>query len=518
MEEFAEGGRLSPLKVKEFIPAGTLGIGVDDNVWIRKARKDGKTYWSEFLETWNYKRFTPQGYDLKLGIHFSAKPKLDDKYGFDLKYGYTDFGGFILDIYDADTMLTVQKYETKDPDKFRDICIKARDTMMPNDPILKYEFSELVGKLTSAFEKGELRKEFTEEKPDTPENPQPKFEIGDYVRVIERGEVVPTYSKKFIEYKFLNPNIANGADNGDEGYVVGIFNDSVGQNRYVIKKLNISGEILREFIIDEKGLELVKKAPKIGDLVYIKDTNYLYPSAPTLKEKLGFSDPNNISKANEVYLSSGTIFSKGQDTVFLPIYGIDCTVLQQQVLMNIQGIAEKEPLEAEKPFSLKRKKIIIDNAKESELLQEYAYSKGFVFNGYPKGTIVDLSPYPMFMQFTKNDVMFADVMRYFNDSDYTEVTFEELGLIQEPNPEPLPIEENDFTCNVDSTKINSAYVGAFYSKNKERIEKLNSEFSCKILEALVYLSDYENCGGGVQLPIQEVVEEDDLLGAIRNLK
>jgi hypothetical protein len=575
MEEFAEGGRLSPLKVKEFIPAGTLGIGVDDNVWIRKARKDGKTYWAEFIETWNFKRFKPQGYDLKLGIHFSAKPELDEKYGFELKYGYTDFGGFILDIYDADTMLTVNKYETLDPQKFRDICINVRQTLMPNDPILKYEFTELVGKLTSAFEKGELRKEFTEKPSEEETKPQfkvgdivkvigvekeykvidvvkrlgvifvkvealddesiqshysqdelelsddapdSKYEIGDYVRVVDRGEVVPTYTKKFIEYKFLNPNIANGANNGDEGYVVGIFDDSFEKPRYVIKKLDARGAILHEFIIDEKGLELVKKAPQIGDSVFIKDTNYLYPSAPTLKEKLGFSDPNSISKANEVYLSSGTIFSKGQDTVFLPIYGVYCTVLQQQVLMNIQGIADKDPLEFEKPFSLRGKKIIVDNAKESELLQEYAYSKGFAFMGYPKGQILDLSPYPTFMQFTNNDAMFVDSMKNFNESDYIEVTFEELGLIQESTPEPLPIEETEFTCNVDSTKINSAYVGAFYSKNKERIEKLNSEFSCKILEALVYLSDYENCGGGVQLPIQEPIEEDDLLGAIRNLK
>lgn len=432
MEEFAEGGRLSPIKEKEFIPAGTLGIGQDENIWIRKARKDGKTYWNEFLETWNYKRFQPERYILKKGIDFKARPKSDEKYGFELTYNYnTEEGGaFMLDIYDADTLLTVQKYETNDPEKFRDICIKARDTMMPNDPILKYEFSELVGKLTSAFEKGELRKEFTEEKPDTPETPQPKFEIGDYVRVVERGYVVSTYTQKFLEYKFSNPNKEHLANNGYEGYVVAVFDDSMNHNRYAIKKLDAIGEILHEFIIDEKGLELVKKRPIIGDVVYIKDTNYLYPTAPTLKEKLGFSDPNSISKANEVYLSYGIIFSKGQDFILMPIYGVNCTVLQQEVLMGIQGIQES----------------------------------------------------------------------------------------QEPNPEPLPVEETEFTCNVDSTKINSAYVGAFYSKNKERIEKLNSEFSCKILEALVYLSDYENCGGGVQLPIQEVVEEDDLLGAIRNLK
>ena len=194
MEEFAEGGRLSPLKVKEFIPAGTLGIGVDDNVWIRKARKDGKTYWAEFLETWNYKRFKPERHRFEIGIEFKARPELDEKYGFELTYNYNaeDGRAFVLDIYDADTLLTVIKYETKDPQKFRDICIKAREDYMPNDPILKYEFSELVGKLTSAYEKGELRKEFSEE---TPEIPKPKFKVGDWV-VRKGGTQVMTVLKQ----------------------------------------------------------------------------------------------------------------------------------------------------------------------------------------------------------------------------------------------------------------------------------------------------------------------------------
>jgi hypothetical protein len=575
MEEFADGGRLSPLKVKEFIPAGTLGIGVDDNVWIRKARKDGKTYWAEFIETWNFKRFKPQGYDLKLGIHFSAKPELDEKYGFELKYGYTDFGGFILDIYDADTMLTVNKYETLDPQKFRDICINVRQTLMPNDPILKYEFTELVGKLTSAFEKGELRKEFTEEPSEEETKPQfkvgdivkvigaereykvidvvkrsgvilvkvealddesiqsvysqdelelsddapdSKFEIGDYVKVVnDLQQVMYAYSQQ-EKYKFNNPNQTVDVKNGTEGYVVGVYYESEYKEiRIVVKKLNATGEILHEFIIAEQGLELVKKSPKIGDSVFIKDTNYLYPSAPTLKENLGFSDPNSISKANEVYLSSGTIFSKGQDTVFLPIYGVYCTVLQQQVLMNIQGIADKDPLEFEKPFSLRGKKIIVDNANENKILQEYLFGLGYYWLGSERDVVQEFDKYPAYLEtqdFEPPCAIFSMTKKQFDRSEKMEVTLEELGLIS-----PKPIESpTEFVCNVDSTKINSAYVGAFYAKNKERIEKLNSEFSCKILEALVYLSDYENCGGGVQLPIQEAIEEDDLLGAIRNLK
>jgi hypothetical protein len=509
MEEFAEGGRLSPLKVKEFIPAGTLGIGQDENIWLRKARKDGKTYWNEFLETWNFKRFTPERYDLKKGIDFKARPKLDERYGFELFYGYNDDGGFILDIYDADTMLTVQKYETKDANSFRDICIKARQEMMPNDPILKYEFTEIVGKLTTAFERGELRKEFSEE---TPENPTPKFEIGDYVKVVNDGQQVMSAYNEMIEYQFDNFNESKSIGNDTEGYVVGVYFDSLYEEyRVVVKKYDSGGRILHEFIIAEQGLELVSKALKVGDVVYVKDTTYLYPTAPDKKTRLGFSDPSFISKASEVSYTTGEIFAVGQERDWMPIYGVKIRVLQEEILIGAQGLE----LVATPKDNLERTKIQVNNPEENKLIQEYAFSLGYYWLGVDRNIVQEFDKYPAYIEFTSGGQIFSPLNKKEFDKTYKkEVTLEELGLIS-PKPTESPTE---FVCNVDSTKINSAYVGAFYSKNKERIEKLNSEFSCKILEALVYLSDYENCGGGVQLPIQEAIEEDDLLGAIRNLK
>jgi hypothetical protein len=512
MEEFAEGGRLSPKKVKEFIPAGTLGIGDDENIWIRKARKDGKTYWSEFLETWNFKRFTPQGYDLKLGIHFSAKPELDEKYGFELKYGYNDFGGFILDIYDADTMLTVNKYDTLDPQKFRDICINVRETLMPNDPILKYEFTELVGKLTSAFEKGELRKEFTEE------NPKPKFEIGDYVRVLSDGQIIPSAYPKFKEYYFQKPNEDHEVETGFEGYVVAsYFEPAYNENRFVVKKHHKKGEMIDEFIIGEKGLKLIEKAPSLRDEAMIVDTTFLYPTAPSIKAGLGFRDPSVITSPSEAYKTKGTIFTKGQDPyTLMPIYGIYSYVLEKEILVGIQG------MDYESIQFLKEKKIKINSNEESIRIQEYAFSKGFGWLGTPIGEPQTFSSFPAYFEFNSNKNIFVfENEQEYNNSSYEEITLKNLGLEKDfeiESSQEIPVEEMEFSCKVDSTKINSPFVGAFYSKNKDRIEKLKSEFSCKILESLVYLSDYENCGGGVQLPIQEVIEEDDLLGAIRNLK
>lgn len=511
MEEFAEGGRLSPKKVKEFIPAGTLGIGEDDNIWIRKARKDGKTFWSEFIETWNFSRFAPLSYFLSNGIVFSQKQADGDIYGINLSYDYKY--GFLITIYRKSTGTTFREFASKNANEFRSECIELRKEFMSEDPILSYEFTEIVGKLTSALERGELRKEFTDEKPDSkPEQPEPKFEIGDYVRVVKHfQQVMKAYSKQ-KEYEFENPDSVQDIQDNATGYVVGVYYEpNYQENRIVVKKYDNKGSLLHEFIIAEQGLELVSKALKVGDVVYVKDTTYLYPTAPDKKTKLGFSDPSFISKASEVSYTTGEIFVVGQERDLMPIYGVKIRVLLEEILIGAQGLE----LVAIPKDNLEKTKIQVNNREENRIIQEYAFSLGYYWLGVDRNIVQEFDKYPAYMEFTANNHIFSPENKKEFDNTYKkEVTLEELGLL---NPKPIET-PTEFVCNVDASKINSAYVSAFYSKNKERIEKLNSEFSCKILEALVYLSDYENCGGGVQLPIQEVVEEDDLLGAIRNLK
>ena len=71
-------------------------------------------------------------------------------------------------------------------------------------------------------------------------------------------------------------------------------------------------------------------------------------------------------------------------------------------------------------------------------------------------------------------------------------------------------------CETDPSLIVSGQVKKFYDLNKTRIEKLKSEFSCKIIKALVSLSEYEKCGtpSKIKLPLQK----EDLLSEIKNLK
>jgi hypothetical protein len=79
-----------------------------------------------------------------------------------------------------------------------------------------------------------------------------------------------------------------------------------------------------------------------------------------------------------------------------------------------------------------------------------------------------------------------------------------------------PYEATPKDCESDASLIVSGQVKKFYDLNKPRIEKLKTEFSCKIVKALVYLSEYEKCGKPSKIKLPK--PKDDLLSEIKNLK
>jgi hypothetical protein len=71
-------------------------------------------------------------------------------------------------------------------------------------------------------------------------------------------------------------------------------------------------------------------------------------------------------------------------------------------------------------------------------------------------------------------------------------------------------------CEADPNKIISGQVKKFYDLNKSRIDKLDSKFSCKIVQALVSLSEYESCGSPSSSSQQP--SKNELLSRISKLK
>jgi hypothetical protein len=87
----------------------------------------------------------------------------------------------------------------------------------------------------------------------------------------------------------------------------------------------------------------------------------------------------------------------------------------------------------------------------------------------------------------------------------------ESGIIRadwRSNPKP--------DCEADPNKIISGQVKKFYDLNKTRIDKLDTKISCKIIQALVGLSEYESCGSPSSSSLPKA--KTDLLSRISNLK
>ena len=71
-------------------------------------------------------------------------------------------------------------------------------------------------------------------------------------------------------------------------------------------------------------------------------------------------------------------------------------------------------------------------------------------------------------------------------------------------------------CEADPNKIISGQVKKFYDLNKARIDKLDTKISCKIIQALVGLSEYESCGSPSSSSLPKA--KTDLLSRISKLK
>jgi hypothetical protein len=87
----------------------------------------------------------------------------------------------------------------------------------------------------------------------------------------------------------------------------------------------------------------------------------------------------------------------------------------------------------------------------------------------------------------------------------------------EPELKLIIAVETPKDCEADASKIISGQVKRFYDFNKSRIDKLDSKISCKIIQALVGLSEYESCGSPSSSTLAKTSTKD-LLSRISNLK
>jgi hypothetical protein len=101
-----------------------------------------------------------------------------------------------------------------------------------------------------------------------------------------------------------------------------------------------------------------------------------------------------------------------------------------------------------------------------------------------------------------------------NESIYeiSEIYLDTLTKLVEQIQDGTPSKD----CEADPNKIISGQVKKFYDFNKTRIDKLDSKFSCKIVQALVSLSEYESCGSPSSSSLLKA--KSDLISRISKLK
>ena len=94
------------------------------------------------------------------------------------------------------------------------------------------------------------------------------------------------------------------------------------------------------------------------------------------------------------------------------------------------------------------------------------------------------------------------------DGDFFNLTLDKIELYENPLEDPISDNTN---------KITSKRTKAFYENNKSKLDKINSEISSKFIEALAFLSQYEESGEVIYTK-QNKTTANDLISRIQNLK
>jgi len=149
-------------------------------------------------------------------------------------------------------------------------------------------------------------------------------------------------------------------------------------------------------------------------------------------------------------------------------------------------------------------------------------------NGTLAGVNVKLNDRTLFVDVLFDQVndlikLYADGLKCFSNEIQPKITNESLQEISEIYYKTLvrllkkvELDKTEPDCQADPSLIVSGQVKKFYDLNRPRIEKLKSEFSCKIIKALVSLSEYEKCGTPNKGKLPQ--KNEDLLSKINKLK
>lgn len=493
--------RLSPPSLGSTIKiqAGTIAFGNDKNLWIRKKRNDKNTYWTtlaevkDTFEIGSYRNETFYEYvECKFGLP-------NDEYLFityfnngRIRFEYFSPSGDYLDLvvplspivpkgFTNERIRTFREividfieYKLNEDDKYFDLFLEIKSEINVFVDVLANQ-SDAISEAWTEKSKFDYQARIKSKKFKADRDALSILNIFDDDE--EKPQPTPQPSSPMIGKLFLKQNydtylqISENEDrlvlNSDEfEYIRPLRYDSsvfTFQTTYNAKTIGIELGIKLDY---EKGISILFKNEK---------TNYEFFKENITSESLFYTAIGDVRK-----FFVNAQFEKELDAI---------------ALLLRQGIWREKSIVCDFMSSIPYPKFQVgDRVKRVGGSSILTIKKITAFDITKKEWDYDL----------------------FNEGGAEVSLYEsELELVSQDSKEkPLPSD-----CKVDENMIDSLVVGAFFQKNKSRINALNSEISCIIKEALLSLSNYEKCGDGAEIPMPQPTQEKklDLLAEIRDL-
>ena len=541
-EEFKGGGRISPERSATDFPKGTLGVGENGNVWINQPDKNGRLSWKATEITKDFGVVSFGNFNKE---EFLFEIIINGKVFFYLRYNY-DKNNFLRFTYPnggADFQIAGNLEELL---KFfnENFVVEEFDLLNTdrnfNGEFIQSEVRLLFGRLRFLINKKGLRK--------LEQPPEPKFKIGDKVKRIDGTQIMTVVKQNYsINNKEWDYDLVfededfNTWESYLELYDKPKYTFKVGDkikipktkygDKLVVGMSNVYDEAIRNgqdylFINVIRGdvFEIDTESGKYGDYFNSElDEFELYEEeVPQPKFKVGDKVVRKFGKQvmtvmgqiydnNEKMFDYDLTFENGQDVSFfenqLELYVSEKTAFQQIDFLN--------PSTEELDVLIKGMQNYSDdlhfiNSTLANIKLKQKDRTAYIEILFDKvNNIIKLS------EPSRNiNVWSTEIQQKITNESISEIS----ELYIQTLTKLLEYIENDKPkdCETDPSLIVSGQVKKFYDLNKTRIEKLKSEFSCKIIKALVSLSEYEKCGtpSKIKLPLQK----EDLLSEIKNLK
>jgi hypothetical protein len=484
IEEFKDGGRISPSQSATQPPKGTLGVGINGNVWINVEDKNGRLSWKPTdITTDNFSLIDFSDFTDSRFLFYSDK----NGYFFKLYYNY-DVANCIIQLQDVEHPETFKGFDgdlNECNSWFEDnFSVKDYNTLTSTGDgiIFQANVRQLFGMLRYLITNKGLRS-IKAPNPDE----APKFKIGDKVKLPNTKS-----GQKLVGGM---SNVYDDAKNNGQDYLVVT---EVWDNTIMLDtELSKYGDYFSQEL---DKLELYQEMPepkfKIGDKVKRIDgeqvmtvVKQIYDT--TKKEwdyDLVFVENGNANSLFESYLE--LYYAPFQQIDFLKPSTEELDILIKAMQNYSDGLTFLSNRVA-------NVKIKTKTGADFEIVA--------IFDPQARSVIELLETT------TKKDIVSNKIT---NESliEISEIYVNLLSQLIEQAEGKTPPKD----CEADPNKIISGQVKKFYDLNKTRIEKLDSKFSCKIVQALVSLSEYESCGSPSSVTLPKA--KSDLLSRISNLK